>query len=93
MINKARESLKELRENGAVSFAYGTITFTYLAFVQRADIIKQALDQAKKNEEMLNVLKKVCKGANIGKYEDLDENEQKELTETEFNLIKEWLEK
>lgn len=40
---KGLEALKELRENGAVSFSRATISFTYLAFTKRADIIEKEL--------------------------------------------------
>ena len=38
-------ALKELRENGAVSFSRATISFTYLAFTKRADIIEKELTE------------------------------------------------
>lgn len=51
-------ALKELRENGAVSFSRATISFTYLAFTKRADIIEKELterEQYKAIEQELGI--------------------------------------
>ena len=51
-------ALKELRENGAVSFSRATISFTYLAFTKRAGIIEKELkerEQYKAIEQELGI--------------------------------------
>ena len=55
-MSKGLLELEELKENGACSFAYGTITFSYLAFTQRAEIIEKelkALDVIKNKEKII----------------------------------------
>lgn len=70
MGNEGLVALKELRENGAVSFSKATISFTYLAFTKRADTIEKEL-KAKAN------LVSMCE--NLAKLVGLKEKDYVEL--------------
>ena len=72
-MSKGLEALKELKENGACTFAHGTITFTYLAFTHRAEIIEQEL----KEYEMEHTLRIRLENINYELVREKQENEKK----------------
>ena len=100
-MNEGLKALEEFRKDNT----WGVHLFSY----SNLDIVEQALDQAEKNEKVLEILKK--KRVNIGwllisfkcyeQYQDALDNgwtiikqvSSEPLTRTEFNLLKEWLEK
>ena len=57
-MNEGLVALKELRENGAVSFSRATISFTYLAFTKRADIIEKELKRLEEYDKTIPFLTK-----------------------------------
>ena len=92
---KGLESLKELRENGAVSFSKATISFTYLAFTKRADIIEKELKALEIIKECLvsefNLFEKDGEYFILFYFDEIHELTFKLKNKEEYDLLKEAL--